>query len=188
MKLSQAAALLTLAAARDNRTIAEAAALGWAEDLGEARFVDCRDAISTHYRETRDWIMPADILRLVRKVRADRLSGIEKPIPPRELADHAEASMAWMRTFEHAICDGSNRANAIAGANVAFRITPDEPLALDVGESVVADMKLFLLEQTRAKSLAFQKAEAERAEKAEWFRAAKAERAEDAAASEGDTE
>ena len=173
---SDATALLAVASSFDKRTVGPTDVESWAVALGDARAVDCRDAIVAHYQSSREFLMPVDVIEGARRIRNNRLAGIEKPIPPRELADLAEASMAWTRTFEHAICDGANRADAIAGANVAFRITDDEPLAIESGQEAIAAIKVISMEVARNKSFSFQEVQAKRAEESERYRVAKAQR------------
>jgi hypothetical protein len=67
MKRSEAARLLTFAAAFDNRKIDEeddAAARAWADVLDGLTFEACFEAIRTHYRTETAFIMPAHIRRL----------------------------------------------------------------------------------------------------------------------------
>lgn len=59
----------------------------WLTQIGDLTYDDCAQAISEHYRETREWIMPADIRRRVKAIRAKRISGSVVEPPPGELAD-----------------------------------------------------------------------------------------------------
>lgn len=79
--------LLTTAAAFDRRTVGEADVIAWQSAVGDLDFPDARDAVVQHYRNTRDWIMPSDVRRLVKAIRDARLTLAPVPAPPAELAD-----------------------------------------------------------------------------------------------------
>lgn len=72
MKTNEAFQLLTLASARDGRTVDLEVASVWADDLRDVSLVDAVDAARAHYRETTDWLMPAHIIRGVKAARARR--------------------------------------------------------------------------------------------------------------------
>lgn len=80
MKPTEAAALLTIAAAFDNRKPDADQAKAWAMALDGLRFEDCREVIVAHYRKSRDWLMPVDIVTGVKRLRAQRLADFG-PIP-----------------------------------------------------------------------------------------------------------
>jgi hypothetical protein len=69
---SEIALLLSAIAGRDQRTIGDADILAWHEDLGDLDFADARAAVSRHFRDSFDRIMPAHIRRLVRIIRDER--------------------------------------------------------------------------------------------------------------------
>lgn len=73
MTPTEAAALLTICAGFDNRKPDADQAKAWSLALDGLRFIDCRDAIVDHYRRTRDWIMPFDVISGVRQVRERRV-------------------------------------------------------------------------------------------------------------------
>lgn len=109
MKPTEAAALLTIAAAFDNRKPDPDAAKAWAMALDGLRFEDCREAIVTHYRTSREWMMPADVVSGVKRMRRERLQAFGAlPDPPADLdpADPA-AYQRWMRETTTAIADGT---------------------------------------------------------------------------------
>lgn len=58
--------LLTLASARDGRTVDMGTAKVWANDLEDITFEEGVHALRDHYRESSSWVMPADILRRAR--------------------------------------------------------------------------------------------------------------------------
>lgn len=73
MKPTEAAALLTIAAAYDNRKPDPDAAKAWAMALEGLRFEDCRQVVVSHYQRSRDWMMPIDVIQGVKKLRRDRI-------------------------------------------------------------------------------------------------------------------
>lgn len=77
MKPSEVAELLTFASAFDRRTIGKADVAAWATVLGDIDLDQARQAVSAHYAETRDWVMPSDIRQRVRKARAAALEDFQ---------------------------------------------------------------------------------------------------------------
>ena len=73
MKPTEAAALLTIAAAYDNRKSDADQAKAWAMALDGLRFEDCREVIVQHYRRSREWLMPVDVIGGVRRLRDKRI-------------------------------------------------------------------------------------------------------------------
>jgi hypothetical protein len=72
MNRSEIAKILALAAARDLRTVGDVDVLAWHEDIGDLDFADAREAVTRHYRESTDRLMPAHVRRLVKLVREER--------------------------------------------------------------------------------------------------------------------
>lgn len=98
MTPAEAAALLTVAAAFDNRKPDPDAAKAWSIALGDLPFTDCRDAIVAHYQRTTDWLMPAHVIGAVKKVRRDRLEDAPPMTPPPGLDPvQTNAWLGWAR-------------------------------------------------------------------------------------------
>lgn len=112
MTPAEAAALLAVAAAFDNRKPDADAAMAWALALEDARFEDCRDSIVAHYRTSREWIMPSDVLQGVQGVRFARLDkfyrilGRNHLLPPAHLADDPAGEQRWTNVMVNRICNG----------------------------------------------------------------------------------
>jgi len=108
MKPTEAAALLTIAAAFDNRKPDADQAHAWALALDGLRFDDCRTVIVEHYRRTRDWLMPSNVVDGVRRIRDQRIRDYG-PIPaPAGLdPDDSGALARYIRETERAIGDGT---------------------------------------------------------------------------------
>jgi hypothetical protein len=91
MTRSEIALLLGACAARDQRTIGETDVLAWHEDIGDLDFEDARAAVSQHYRESTERIMPAHIRRLVRIIRdRRRATNVVSTLPPGKCEDDPE--------------------------------------------------------------------------------------------------
>lgn len=72
MTRAEIALLLGLAAARDYRKIGETDVLAWHQDLEDLDFEDAKIAVSLHYRESTDRIMPGHVRKLVKQIRDER--------------------------------------------------------------------------------------------------------------------
>lgn len=104
MTPAEAASLLVVASAFDNRKADEAAAHAWAAALEGLRFDDCRQAIIAHYRTSSEWLMPSAIRAVVRRTRAKRITDHPPLVPPPGLDDAAEA--AWLADATRRVGDG----------------------------------------------------------------------------------
>lgn len=107
MNTQEAAALLAVAAAFDNRKPDADAAQAWAIALDGLRFTDCRDAIVAHYRATSDWLMPAMVIGHVRRVRDARIKAYGVISPPLDLdPDDTGAYARWGAYAYEAVANG----------------------------------------------------------------------------------
>ena len=108
MKPTEAAALLTIAAAYDNRRPDADQAKAWAMALDGLRFEDCRTVIVEHYRRSREWLMPVDVCGGVKRLRAQRIDDFG-PIPaPKGIdPDDTEAYTQARLAIQTAIADGT---------------------------------------------------------------------------------
>lgn len=65
--------LLTLASARDNRTVSASVAKVWAGDLEDIDLEEAIEALTLHYKEQPDkWLQPGHVVAGVRRVRERR--------------------------------------------------------------------------------------------------------------------
>jgi len=106
MNTAQAAQLLAMAAAYDNRNASEIAARAWGEALHDIRFDDARHALIEHYKHNRQWLMPADIREGVQALRYHRtLRGrIHVGHPPADL--EPDAHTEFLRISDRLLGDG----------------------------------------------------------------------------------
>lgn len=108
MKPTEAAALLTIAAAYDNRKPDADQAKAWAMALDGLRFEDCREVVVAHYQRSREWLMPVDVISGVKRLRAKRLHDHPPVDPPSWLdPDDTAALITWKRQTDNAIADGT---------------------------------------------------------------------------------
>lgn len=108
VKTTEAAALLTIAAAYDNRKPDADSAKAWAMSLDGLRFEDCREVIVGHYRKSRDWLMPSDVIGGVRRLRLKRVADHTPIQPPSWLdPDDTGAYIRWECETRQAVADGT---------------------------------------------------------------------------------
>lgn len=122
MNRSETALLLGAMAARDQRTIGETDVLAWHEDLSDLPFEDCRAAVSRHFRESTDRLMPAHIRRQVRIIRDERrASEAVKALPPGRFEDDPDRTERISR--------GADKIRALLAEMAAKRSIPDDDVA-----------------------------------------------------------
>lgn len=127
MTPAQAATVLALAAAFDNRTVGEANAIAWSEALDErVALDDAKQIVVDHYARTREWIMPSDINTASAALRRDRLSRMRTPEPPADLSVTDE--LVWQRVYRAAIGDGFEHDEADARACAELGIVRPEQI------------------------------------------------------------
>jgi len=80
VKPAEVAKLLAKCAAYDQRTVGEADVLAWHEILARVDLADAFEAVRRHYAESRERVMPADILRLSRQIREERNRATAEPL------------------------------------------------------------------------------------------------------------
>lgn len=123
MNAAEVGDLLARMALVDNRKPPETAEdkaamiLTWLQLIGDLNHADAVQAIQEHYRESRDWLMPADIRRRVKAIRGARLSALPEPVPPPELLEDDDAYREWVRKETKRIADGKPDLRAIGGAS-----------------------------------------------------------------------
>lgn len=124
MNASEAALLLGMCASFDRRTVGEADARAWALALADVTLDDAQQAVAAHYGESREWIMPADVKRLVKAMRRDRLERSIAEAPAPELTDDPVRYRAALAENIRSIADSKSLNRSLG--------TPkrDRPLAI----------------------------------------------------------
>ena len=104
MNPSDAAILLTIAAAHDNRTVGRTNAEAWAAALPDSLDLEeAKQAIHAHYGTSTDWLMPAHITAGVARIRRERIREAGTLSPPEWLLaiedtdEHTAAYLAWRK-------------------------------------------------------------------------------------------
>lgn len=89
--------LLTLASARDGRTVSASVARVWASDLSGIALPDAVAAVQQHFRESTDWLLPAHVVRNVARLRESRLPLRSLEASSRECSSHAGYPLPCLR-------------------------------------------------------------------------------------------
>lgn len=127
MKPTEAAALLTIAAAYDNRKPDVDQAKAWALALDGLRFEDCRVVIVEHYRRNREWLMPVDVVSGVKRLRDRRIAEYGPiDLPPGFDPDDTAGYARHLREMRRQIGDGT--------------LTPGAPVAVGETHDVVGEL------------------------------------------------
>ena len=88
MNTQEAFKLLTLASARDGRTVDVAVAAVWADDLADIPLPAAVSAATAHYRESEAWLMPVHVIRGVKASRRLALPETMSPEAPDDCGRH----------------------------------------------------------------------------------------------------
>lgn len=103
--------LLELIASIDRRKVGLTDRQIWEGLVGDLPAADAQAAVIAHYRESREWIMPADVRTRVKAMRRDRL---EREIVPRLPAEPGPYKAALEASIQE-IADGRSVQKAIGG-------------------------------------------------------------------------
>lgn len=75
MDLRETAQLLAVASSIDNRIVDQMTVGAWHESVGHLSYVDCREALAMHRRESLEYLQPSHIVGIVKRIVADRHKG-----------------------------------------------------------------------------------------------------------------
>lgn len=131
MTPQEAAIVLAKCSAFDNRQPSQAAATAWGEAIDEdVTLQDALAIVRDHYANSRDWIMPADINRISRQLRRQRIEAVlqNRTILPEGLGDEPTVEVAWQERFRRAVGDGLTLDEAKAQAWRSIGRTPPPEL------------------------------------------------------------
>jgi len=88
VEIKEAFQLLTLASARDGRTVDVEVASVWADDLRDVSLADAVAAARDHYRETSEWLMPSHVIKRIRDKRRAALPQTMSETAPDDCGNH----------------------------------------------------------------------------------------------------
>ncbi|WP_181275987.1 hypothetical protein [Brevibacterium oceani] len=106
MRLSEAGDVLTLISAYDNRNFNEETSAAWYDLLHSYSLAEAKHAVKKHYAESRDWLMPADVLRIIKTERRARLAKVETIAPSRADMTSTAAELETTKALSKAIASG----------------------------------------------------------------------------------
>ncbi len=106
MNLSETGEALALASEYDNRHFTAETSSAWWELLHPYTLDEAKHAIRKHYNESREWMMPADVLRIIKAERKARLSKLGPINPSRADMADAGVELTTSRELTAAIASG----------------------------------------------------------------------------------
>ena len=106
--------LLELISSIDRRKVGLTDRKVWEGLVGDLSAADAQAAVVAHYRESREWIMPADVRTRARALRRDRLARELPPAIPHELTDKPGRYKAFLDAGVARIANGFSIPRAIA--------------------------------------------------------------------------
>lgn len=80
MNLAEVGEVIAAVQIFDNRKADEATIKTWHKVLSRYTLEDCLDAVVAHYTESTEWLMPAHIIRFVKRRRARRIELAGNPV------------------------------------------------------------------------------------------------------------
>jgi hypothetical protein len=153
MSPAEAASLLTIAAAFDNRKPDADQARAWSMALDGIRFEDARDAVVAHYRVSKEWLMPSEVIATVKRIRAKRIDDFGPFDPPPGVHDPLEYR-EYLANTRRQIADGALTRERYDAQQAALGITRREVPALDDVFRRVPDVRAELAAARKASQVA----------------------------------
>lgn len=122
MEPKEASVMLAKVTAYDRRTVGKADAIAWAEAMTKANVAmnDALQAVTDHFSESTDWLMPAHVIRRVVAIRKTRMAAAGEPPFPPDLTVGQE--IAWRRHWIDGLGHGRDSAGAARYADGAMNI------------------------------------------------------------------
>jgi hypothetical protein len=106
MNEQEAFKLLTLASARDNRTVSESVAKVWALDLEWVSFSDGVEALTLHYRETENkWLEPGHVVAGARRAKDARERELRRQRPAIVSVPSTHDAAQHRKEFEESLAE-----------------------------------------------------------------------------------
>jgi hypothetical protein len=105
--------LLELIASIDRRKLGVTDRQVWEGLIGDLPAADAQAAVIAYYRDSHDWIMPADVRTRAKAIRRDRIEREVVPAPPHELTDEPGRYQKALQARVKEIADGRSVLKAI---------------------------------------------------------------------------
>lgn len=106
MTPQETAKLLTYVGELDNRQITKQTVQAWHDVLGRYSLKQCIEAVSKHFHDSTDWLMPAHVAGLIRRVRDERFMALpDASLSDADLRGNGDYREA-MRELRAAVGDG----------------------------------------------------------------------------------
>lgn len=102
MNIRETAQVMGTITAYTNRKADAAVITAWHALLEPYALQDCLQAIQDHYRDSRDWIMPSDVIGRARLIRAERLAKFPQHL---RLSDQDEQQALESGTYRERMAD-----------------------------------------------------------------------------------
>ena len=112
MRLTETGQLLALISAYDNRNFNEETTAAWYDLLSPYTLAEAKYAAKKHYAESRDWLMPADVLRIIKAQHRANLAAVGSIVPSRADMTSTAAELATTKALSKAIASGELTAEA----------------------------------------------------------------------------
>jgi Xaa-Pro aminopeptidase len=125
MNYDETASVLALAASYDQRKVGDTDVKAWLRQLADLPAADCAQAVFDHYGESRERVMPVDVLDRVRAYRVARATAVKDE---QVIADVHSLSKGYIRILQARralIRDGATLEDAVG----AVRPDPTEEAA-----------------------------------------------------------
>lgn len=107
MNLSETGKALALASEYDNRHFTKETSAAWHDLLWPYTLAEAKHAIRKHYNESREWMMPADVVRIIKAERKNRLAKVGPINPSRTDMTDAGTELSTARELTAAIASGA---------------------------------------------------------------------------------
>lgn len=138
MKVSDTADVLTTIAGLHRSSVGKADVASWHPIIGHLDYDDALEAVRRHYTRSREWIMPADVIAEVKRIREERIDRANKTTPPPVDPDQAAAYRQALTAQIAHLANRRDIRHALAGPTPPARRRPTEPGDPDAPHRVAA--------------------------------------------------
>lgn len=112
MDLKETGEVLAKIQAFNNRNVDEAVLRAWHDALNDQQLQDCLRAVTDHFKESNEWIMPSHIIQRVKEYRRSRISKFKSDIHLNRVDEaNTKTNEEWQEASRELI-------NAAAGGHI----------------------------------------------------------------------